>query len=169
VILDLYSITHFFVERETWASDIRRQFFNLEPTVMNFDSVWPKERIIKGTMVVRSAREKARAQTIYQRFKEQISFSWTRTPAYPEVDFINVIAPEASKGEALKALASFLGMPLRDVTAIGDGTNDVSLLSTAGLAIAMDNAGDELKAVADHITLDVDHSGVAAAVDRFLL
>jgi Cof subfamily protein (haloacid dehalogenase superfamily) len=169
VNLDLYSITHFFTERETWATDIRRRFFNLKPTVANFDDIWQKERIIKGTIVVRSAEEKARAQDIYQRFKDQLSFSWTITPAYPEVDFINVRATGVSKGKALEALASFLGVPLTDVIAIGDGTNDVSLLSTAGMAIAMGNAHDELKAVADHVTLDVDHNGVAAAVDRFLL
>ncbi len=52
--------------------------------------------------------------------------------------------------------------------AIGDGANDISLLSKAGLAIAMDNASDELKAVADHVTLDVEHNGVAAAINKFL-
>ena len=169
VNLDLYSITHFFTERETWATEIRRRFFNLKPTVVNFDDVWQEERIIKATIVVRSDEEKARAQDIYQHFKDQLSFSWTRTPAYPEIDFINVRAIGVSKGKALEALASFLGLSLTDVVAIGDGTNDVSLLSTAGLAIAMGNAHDELKAVADHVTLDVDHNGVAAAVDRFLL
>ena len=93
----------------------------------------------------------------------------TKTPAYPEVDFINVLAPEVSKGKALEALASYLGIALNEVIAIGDGANDVSLLSKAGLAIAMDNGTAELKAVADYVTLDVDHSGVAAAIERFLL
>ena len=53
--------------------------------------------------------------------------------------------------------------------AVGDGTNDLSLLSRAGLAVAMDNAPEEVKAVADHVTLDVDAHGLAAAVERFLL
>jgi HAD superfamily hydrolase (TIGR01484 family) len=60
--LDLYSITHFFTERETWTTDIRRRFFNLRPTVADFDDIWQKERIIKATIVVRSAEEKVRAQ-----------------------------------------------------------------------------------------------------------
>ena len=55
------------------------------------------------------------------------------------------------------------------VVSIGDGINDIPLLSTAGLAIAMDNAPDEVKAVADYITHDVDHSGLAAAINEFLL
>jgi hydroxymethylpyrimidine pyrophosphatase-like HAD family hydrolase len=66
-------------------------------------------------------------------------------------------------------LASHLGISLAEVVAIGDGINDLPLLSVAGLAIAMGNAVDEVKAMADHVTLDIDHSGVAAAIRKFLL
>jgi len=167
--LDLYSATHYFVERETWSTDIRRQFFGIEPTVIDFTNLWQKERIIKGTLVVLSAEERAKADNFRRQFKSSLHFSGTRTPAYPEVDFINVVAPDVSKGKALEALASFLGIPLTEVIAIGDGANDISLLSSAGLAVAMDNAPDELKAVADYVTLDVEHNGVAAAINKFLL
>ena len=53
--------------------------------------------------------------------------------------------------------------------AVGDGLNDIALLSKAGLAIAMDNAPDEVKAIADYTTIDVSHNGLAAAIDKFLL
>jgi hypothetical protein len=62
-----------------------------------------------------------------------------------------------------------LGVSLSEIVAIGDGTNDIPLLSLVGLAIAMQNAPDEVKAVAHYVTLDVDHSGLAAAIERFLL
>ena len=167
--LDLYSATHFFAERETWATDIRRRSFNLLPTIMDFSKIWLQERIIKGTLVVRSPEERAKADSLRLHFKDSLTFSVTKTPAYPEIDFINVVALEVSKGKALEALVSHLGIALNEVIAIGDGANDVSLLSEAGLAIAMDNAIDELKAVADYVNLDVDHNGVAAAVNKFLL
>jgi len=80
-----------------------------------------------------------------------------------------VVAPEVSKGRALEALSLHLGISLSEVMAVGDGTNDITLLSRAGLAVAMDNAPDEVKAVADYITLDVDQNGLAAAIERFLL
>ena len=169
ITLDFYSSTHYFVERESWGSDIRRDFYKTLPIVVDYPKLWREERILKATLTVRSPEEKARANDFYQHFKDILAFSWTRTPAYPEVDFINVLAPDVSKGKALEALASYLGVPLTEVVAIGDGDNDISLLSTAGLAIAMANATDELKAVADHVTLDVDHSGMAAAIHRFLL
>ena len=53
-------------------------------------------------------------------------------------------------------MAKYLGVSLGEVMAVGDGKNDISLLSVAGLGIAMGNASDELKGIADHVTLDVD-------------
>jgi len=167
--LDLYSVTHYFVEQETWASDIRREFFGIQPTIVDFTKLWQKERIIKGTLVVFSPEERAKADSFYLQFRSSFNFSRTKTPAYPEVDFINVLAPEVSKGRALLALASHLGISLTEIMAIGDGANDIPLLSSAGLAIAMGNAPDELKAIADFVTLDVDHNGLAEAIKKFLL
>ena len=169
VYLELYSATRFFVERETWATKIHREFFNLEPTVVDFTDLWNKETIIKGGLVTSSPQEIAKARSFYLQFDRSLKFSRARSPAFPGVEFTNVLAPEVSKGKALEALASHLGLSMSEVAAIGDGVNDISLLSVAGLAFAMQNAPDEVKAVAHYVTLDVDHSGLAAAVNRFLL
>jgi len=167
--LELYSISHYFAERETWSTDAHRQFFGIRPTIVDFDRIWERERIIKGLLVASSPEESARVRDFCDQFKDDFNFSWARTPAYPGVDFINVLAPDVSKGKALEALVSHLGVSLSEVMAIGDGSNDISLLSIAGLAIAMDNAPDEVKAIAHYVTSGVDHSGVAAAIRRFLL
>jgi Cof subfamily protein (haloacid dehalogenase superfamily) len=166
---DLYSSTRYFVEQESWAVDIRRQFFRIEPTLKNLDEVTRQERIIKGTVIVRTPAEKALAVEFQNKFRGKLSFSWTTTPAYPDVDFINVVSPKVSKGKALEALCVMLKVPLSQVVAIGDGVNDVSLLKAAGLAVAMGNCVDELKSVAHTVTHDVDHSGVAEAIRRFLI
>jgi len=136
---------------------------------VDFTKIWERETIIKGGLVVTNPEEDAKVKDFCLQFKGSLNCSWARTPAYPGIAFINIIAPEVSKGNALKVLASHLGVSMSEVIAIGDGTNDISLLSMAGLAVAMDNAPDEVKAVADHVTLDVDHNGVAAAINRFLL
>jgi len=169
VSLELFSATRYFVERESWFSDIRRRFFDVEPTIVDFTNLWEQEKVVKEGLLVDSPQEAEKAQRFYLAFKDSLGFSRAKTPAYPDVDFINIVAPEVSKGKALELLASYLGVPLSQVMAVGDGSNDIPLLSMAGLAIAMGHASAEVKAVADYVTLDVDHSGVAAAINQFLL
>jgi len=165
--LELYSATHYFAEQETWSTKVHREFFSIEPTIIDFTQLGD-ERIIKGGLVATNSKEVAQARSFCLEFS-QLHCSWARSPAYPGISFINIIAPGVSKGKALTALASHLGVSLDEVMAVGDGPNDAPLLTTAGLAVAMGNATDEVKALADHTTLDIDHSGLAAAVKRFLL
>ncbi|MBA7655111.1 putative phosphatase [subsurface metagenome] len=167
--LELYSATRYFAERESWSTDIRREFFGIESTIVDLAELWKRERIIKGTLTVSSPEERAKADIFYRQFNGSLNFTWTKSPAYPDVDFINILDPEVSKGKALEALVAHLGVSLAEVMAVGDGSNDISLLNLVGLAVAMGNAHDGVKAVADYITLDVDHSGLAAAIKRFLL
>jgi len=169
IYLELYSASRFFIERETWATEIHRDFFKIEPTVVDFTGLWARERIIKGGLVIASPDEVAKAKSFRPQFSRSLHFSLARSPAYPGTEFINVVSLGVSKGKALAALAAHLGISTAEVMAIGDGTNDISLLSSVGLAVAMGNAPDEVKAVADHITLDIEHSGLAAAVNKFLL
>ena len=55
-----------------------------------------------------------------------------------------------------------------EVMAVGDSENDMEMLREAGLGIAMGNASSEVKEVADEITLDNEHEGVAAAIGKYL-
>lgn len=167
--LDLYSTTQYYVERETWSADAHRQFFNLEPALVNFDNLWNQEKIIKIGLVATSAPEGEKVKNFCRHFGGSCTFTWARTPAYSEARFINMVAPGVSKGKAVEVLAEHLGIPMSHVIAIGDGINDISMLSVAGLAIAMGNAPEEVKAAADHITLDVTEGGLAAAIEKFLL
>ena len=169
IYLELYSVKDYFVERENWATEIHRSYFKLEPMVVDFSELGGEEKFIKGGLITRDDEEVAKARSFRNRFDRSLRFSVARSPAYPGVEFINVLAPEVSKGKALTALASHLRVSLSEVMAIGDGTNDISLLSIAGLAVAMGNAPDEVKAVAHRVTDEVGKSGVAAAVNKFLL
>ncbi len=168
VDLELFTVTHYFVERETWSTEAHRDFFGVNSTMVDLREIWQRERVLKGGVVPTSPEEKARAADFCSQLDHRLHLSRARTPAYPGVDFFNILAPGVSKGKALEKLSAHLKIPLRETIAVGDGTNDVSLLKTAGLAIAMGNAADEVKAIADYVTLDVDHSGLAAAMKVFL-
>lgn len=76
---------------------------------------------------------------------------------------------DAHKGAALLELCRILGVAPSQTMAFGDGLNDITMLSTAALGVAMENACPEVKAAADHITDTNDHDGVAKAIEQFCL
>jgi Cof subfamily protein (haloacid dehalogenase superfamily) len=74
-----------------------------------------------------------------------------------------------SKGDALRRLAEYLGVPQAQVVAIGDQGNDVSMLAWAGLGIAMGNGSQAAKTVSDWIAPPLSADGAAVAIERALL
>lgn len=78
--------------------------------------------------------------------------------------FSDVTAIGSDKGNGIRQIARHFGFGLDETMAFGDGGNDISMIQTAGMGIAMGNANDSLKAVADYITSDVDEHGIEAAL-----
>lgn len=74
-----------------------------------------------------------------------------------------------SKASGLKALTKHLGLEAANVMAIGDEMNDLEMIKWAGLGVAMGNAVEAIKAVADAVTTHNDEAGVAHAIERYIL
>lgn len=74
-----------------------------------------------------------------------------------------------SKAKGMQIMLDHIGIDRKNSIAIGDSSNDLDMLMSAGISIAMANASDEVKAVSSHITGDVNSAGVAAALEKFLL
>lgn len=83
--------------------------------------------------------------------------------------FVEVNPLGADKGSALKLLASDLGIPRESVMAIGDQGNDATMVEWAGIGVAMGNANELTKAVADWIAPTIDEDGAAVAIENFVL
>lgn len=83
--------------------------------------------------------------------------------------YLEILNPEASKGNAVKQLSELLGMKQEEVMCIGDHENDTTMLEFAGTAVAMGNAIPRLKEMADFITETNNNSGVAVAIEKFVL
>ena len=66
----------------------------------------------------------------------------------------------------MELICRHFGAALKDAIAFGDSMNDAAMLECAGLSVAMGNACDELKAMADIICEDVAHDGVYQAFCR---
>ena len=75
----------------------------------------------------------------------------------------------AHKGNSLRRFAEHLGYALDNCMALGDGTNDLSMIEAAGLGVARSNAHPLVLAAADHVTASNDEDGVAKAIRDFVL
>ena len=83
--------------------------------------------------------------------------------------FLEFSNPEASKKCAVEFLQNYWGLEKEEILTIGDQNNDIALLQAGGLKIAMGNATEELKAVADYITDSVFDDGFVKAMEKFCL
>ncbi|MBT2570055.1 Cof-type HAD-IIB family hydrolase [Planococcus sp. ISL-110] len=84
-------------------------------------------------------------------------------------NYLEVTHPEANKGSALLFLANMLGINRSEIIGIGDNHNDFELLKAAGFGIAMGNAVQAVKDIADYTTLTNNDEGVLHAFDKFIL
>ncbi|MDD3213455.1 MAG: Cof-type HAD-IIB family hydrolase [Eubacteriales bacterium] len=91
----------------------------------------------------------------------------TVTSSWP--NNLELVPTGVGKGTALAELAEKLNIPQEQVMAFGDFDNDLDMIEYAGLGVAMSNATDNVKKVAQYITLDNQANGVAAAIRKFVL
>ncbi|SER44061.1 hypothetical protein SAMN04487944_104130 [Gracilibacillus ureilyticus] len=76
--------------------------------------------------------------------------------------------PDAQKGIAVRIFAEKYGIDMQNVMAIGDNFNDVSMIKAAGFGVAMGNANDEIKEIANYTSKSNRENGVAYAIKEFL-
>jgi Cof subfamily protein (haloacid dehalogenase superfamily) len=89
--------------------------------------------------------------------------------ATSKATYLELTHPSVNKGHALGLLAESLHICPEEVMAIGDSNNDVPMLEYAGLGVAMGNATDKVKAVAQVVTGHNNAHGVAEALEKYVL
>ena len=91
---------------------------------------------------------------------------------YPTLNFtlLDILPPDASKGHGVARLAELNGLTAANVMCIGDNFNDLEMLEYAGTSVVMGNADAKLLERPEfYTTLSNDESGVAAAIEHFIL
>lgn len=94
-------------------------------------------------------------------------YSWDKNRNYIQEVYITHL--ESNKQHAVKKLASILGVDYSEIIAVGDARNDIPLLEICGLKVAMGNADNKLKLIADYIAPTVDDDGVAHVIEKFII
>ena len=95
-------------------------------------------------------------------------------PVFPRCDFyksqhyiMEAVAKGVNKASGLDVLCAHCGIDVSETIAFGDSYNDIRMIQTAGMGVAMDNAEEALKEAADYVTADCDHDGIVAALRHF--
>lgn len=105
----------------------------------------------------------------------------TRNKAFSRIEKIEDISPHLSwtkaieigvkgvdKGESTKKLSEIIGVEKDEILFIGDSYNDLPMRKAVDILVAMGNAIDELKDLADFVTCSNDDDGVVYALDKYL-
>lgn len=82
--------------------------------------------------------------------------------------WLDIAAEGTTKATGLERLRAILKVDTDDTLAVGDGRNDIEMLQWAGLGVAMGQAPEEVKDVADTVTAPVDEDGLAVVLEELL-
>ncbi|MDD5949251.1 MAG: Cof-type HAD-IIB family hydrolase [Lachnospiraceae bacterium] len=102
-------------------------------------------------------------QELKNLYADQLSIY--RSEAY----FLEIMPQNVDKANSLSHLLKSLNLTREQLIACGDGYNDMSMISYAGLGVAMENAKEEVKTAADLITASNDEDGVLKIIQQYLL
>ncbi|WP_413284496.1 Cof-type HAD-IIB family hydrolase [Vibrio sp. MA40-2] len=83
--------------------------------------------------------------------------------------FLEFLHKQSNKGVGVAAVAKHLGIDSSEIISMGDAENDHHMIEYSGLGVAMGNATEQTKALADYITATHDESGVAQVIEKFIL
>lgn len=143
-------------------TEVEASLNGIEATIIDFFDIPEDENIIKIMLV----DEEEILDAAITRLPREAYDKYNIVKSTPY--FLEIINKNGNKGEGLKALADYLGAKREEVMAFGDAGNDKEMIEYAGLGVAMENAMEEVKKVADYITCNNNEDGVAKVVNRFI-
>lgn len=136
---------------------------NIAVKEIDFKSLDPDEEILKVMFIDDSERLTAAIKQL------PVSLYKKYTIAQSTPNFLEFMHKDSGKGMGVAALATHLGLESNQVVCVGDAGNDLDMIKFAGLGVAMGNATDEIKAIANYTTASNDDDGVAHVFEKFVL
>ena len=144
-------------------TDVEARLNKLTEVLVDFNTIKDDEKFLKCMMVDCDEKVTNAINNINERF--YTDYSMVRSSKI----FLEFLNKTTHKGSALQTLAEYLNIDIKDTMAIGDAGNDLPMIKIAGIGVAMENAFPEIKQQADYITSSNEDSGVAKALEKFVL
>ncbi|MCR4719288.1 MAG: Cof-type HAD-IIB family hydrolase [Firmicutes bacterium] len=97
------------------------------------------------------------------------AFLEKRLALYDHGKYIECGRRDCTKASGMDVALKYLGIEKKNSIVIGDSVNDMDMLKNAGIAVAVGNAVDAVKSIADFVSTDCGDGGVAYAIEELLL
>jgi Cof subfamily protein (haloacid dehalogenase superfamily) len=168
IYCELYTTHYHAVENPSDISRVHGQHLRVAPRIMCGNSVLAESLpVIKLLLGRQKGSTSPSLRQLSTEFPE-VEFAFAHFLARPEWEFASVISRDANKKAAFDIVTQHYGIHAENVMSIGDSQSDMLFIQQAGVGVAMGNASDEVKAVADYITLGADDDGVAYALEKLV-
>lgn len=165
--IEVYTTAGHAVEHRSALARWHEGLLGIEAAEADLESIIDTGPVTKLLVISEGLQERARVRRLLAQH-EGIVVGEATTRERPELTFFNVTAPGGSKGDALEALAGYLGIPCERVVAVGDGIVDIAMFAKSGLAVAMGNAPPDVQAAAHLVIPPVHEDGVAELIERYV-
>lgn len=129
---------------------------NIMPTVADVRVIAATQPVVQMCPYISRELE----QEIMPLLPDCVGSRWIET-------FMDLNVRGVDKSLGIQQVMNYYGLTMAEAMAFGDGGNDLPMVRDAAVGVAMGNACDELKAVADYITSSVDEDGVSRALEHF--
>lgn len=160
--VNVYIDDELYVAEENEYSGFYQRLSGVKVTAVGDLSSFLQEPPTKLTIIDRKGRLKGFEDEILKYYGDELSITLSRP------HFLEITDRLSTKGQALKFLAGLHGIPREQVAAVGDSYNDMDMLVYAGIGVAVSNARQEVKDVADVITASNVENGVAQFIEKYL-
>ncbi|MDM8521447.1 HAD family hydrolase [Anaerolineales bacterium HSG6] len=168
LFLEIYAHDFYFIEQDDELARHQREKLQLRPIITDLMTLVNRIKIVKGQIIAANAEQKKRADIVTKEMQAFCKLSWSFDYSNG-MYFGNAISKFVSKGNALRELADYLGIDIRDTLAVGDSYNDMPIFRVANTKVAMGHSPDALKEMADWVAPSVSEDGVAATIEKFIL
>ncbi|WP_340616719.1 pyridoxal phosphatase [Xenorhabdus entomophaga] len=159
----LYQFPHTVARTLAWSDSLPehqrpnlRQASSFQDAIQDVNFIWKFATNSSNLVKLREVSEQ-----IAENVGLECEWSW--------FDQVDIAKKGNSKGMRLQQWVESQGMSMRDVVAFGDNYNDLSMLETAGLGVAMGNGVDAVKERADLVTQDNTQPGIAEVIRKYVL
>ncbi|MCW3488620.1 Cof-type HAD-IIB family hydrolase [Dethiobacter alkaliphilus] len=160
--LNAYINDELFVARENELSRYYQNLAKVKVTAVGDLAEFLHTPPTKLTIINRDGWLDGIKDRILEQYGEELSITISRP------HFLEITDRLATKGQALRFLAEKHNIPQAEVAAVGDSFNDLDMIIYAGMGVAVANAREEVKAVADIITSANTEHGVADFIYKYL-